>query len=902
MSLLAAFVAMLGKQWVNRYLRHTGGSVVERSGDRQRKLDGLERWPFRTFIESLSIMLQIALLLLAAGLSRYVWSVNTSVASVVISFTALGILFYIGIVVAGTSSYECPFQTPASTALQYIRDSDVVASWSRGMATKFANQIIILLLRIDRRFGNAKQGLVQGIRRFRRFSLLPTAARDAHRRPLVPRLDVRDVGRQAVILLHQVDQGFRNIKRKLVRWVQKLWRVVRLRFTAEDPDRQPPGPPSGPGLRLHVRNMEVLRRQNANNARCVCWVLRNITDPEAMDSAIRLAGIIRWFDGDSYFDPPFDLIVSTFETCFDTTHQLYPGMRDRAYLSARAILQIKTGAGLRSRECASKYPIPTVPSSSPKHGDADLDHIILMFKLGSGHDNFRLYFPKVGTNTHAHILWMSNLFVDLIRIAPNPTLESYESCFSAVLANHKPMIANTLLVWCVIFGGHLEEETYWVVDKSYVLVPLTFLSSSLLKVAYASNSLEDILSYLSTRVTKAIADGKRLHHLYYLLEYLAAWSGRPGCLTTMAYQWCFTISEAAESLVQRGIPLGRPGSLLPRFRETDSTQLQLQLELQPSPELRLLFRRQDHTHWVLSWAVEVGFSHIGPGCSPVRPGDTFTHSTLQDPTPLKYMYLLPVILEIGFRLVEPGHGNTALHSNPTPHHGWVFERAFSSDDDEVIADAVCAWVTGYRTPSGSFVTYLAERAERDTPFSPRLRRVSMGAIECIESDGLKVSGSWSGAVHLLHRLKVDVRDVGRRYKWVQLLLDVICSPGELESLSSHYWLLLDELVPTTGIFIPSEPRDVEVMRSFEEAGDWEKLEVWLPIVWRSLPWGSFPSKREIVRATLGLLLLRPSALPKFENLAEPGYYKPQEDKRNELQRICDEARQTERSPPVSPSR
>jgi hypothetical protein len=121
MSLLAAFVAMLGKQWLSRYLRHAGGSMVERCGDRQRKIDGLERWPFRLFIESLPVMLQIALLLLSCGLSRYVWSVNISVARVVISFTVLGVIFYLGIVIAGTSSYECPFQTPASTALRALR-------------------------------------------------------------------------------------------------------------------------------------------------------------------------------------------------------------------------------------------------------------------------------------------------------------------------------------------------------------------------------------------------------------------------------------------------------------------------------------------------------------------------------------------------------------------------------------------------------------------------------------------------------------------------------------------------------------------------------------------------------------------------------------------------------------
>ena len=68
-------------------------------------------------------MLQIALLLLTCGLSRYMWSIKTSVASVVISFTILGILFYIGIVVAGASSYECPFQTPALIGLRHLRDS-----------------------------------------------------------------------------------------------------------------------------------------------------------------------------------------------------------------------------------------------------------------------------------------------------------------------------------------------------------------------------------------------------------------------------------------------------------------------------------------------------------------------------------------------------------------------------------------------------------------------------------------------------------------------------------------------------------------------------------------------------------------------------------------------------------
>jgi hypothetical protein len=119
-SLLAAFIAMLGKQWLNRYLRRAGGSMIERCGDRQRKCNGLQKWPFHFFVEGLPVMLQVALLLLACGLCRYMASINTSIAGVLIALTVLGVLFYVGIVIAGTSSYDCPFQTPASGTLRSL--------------------------------------------------------------------------------------------------------------------------------------------------------------------------------------------------------------------------------------------------------------------------------------------------------------------------------------------------------------------------------------------------------------------------------------------------------------------------------------------------------------------------------------------------------------------------------------------------------------------------------------------------------------------------------------------------------------------------------------------------------------------------------------------------------------
>ena len=94
--------------------------MVERCGDRQRKCDGLEKWPLHLFVESLPLMLQIALLLLACGLCRYMASVNTAIACILIVFTGLAVIFYVGTVIAGTSSYDCPFQTPASVPLRNL--------------------------------------------------------------------------------------------------------------------------------------------------------------------------------------------------------------------------------------------------------------------------------------------------------------------------------------------------------------------------------------------------------------------------------------------------------------------------------------------------------------------------------------------------------------------------------------------------------------------------------------------------------------------------------------------------------------------------------------------------------------------------------------------------------------
>jgi len=166
-SLFAAFIAMLGKQWVNRYLRNRGGSAADKSRDRQRKLDGFDKWHFHLVIESLPVMLQLALLLLGCALSRYLWTISRTVAGVVVAMTVFGLTSYVFFTLAATLYYNCPYQTPPSalirTVTRYLAHSDAVFVRSlRSLTASFPS------IRGPRRIlGRLRLGVCSALRSFR---------------------------------------------------------------------------------------------------------------------------------------------------------------------------------------------------------------------------------------------------------------------------------------------------------------------------------------------------------------------------------------------------------------------------------------------------------------------------------------------------------------------------------------------------------------------------------------------------------------------------------------------------------------------------------------------------------------------------------------------------------------
>jgi len=421
-SLLAAFIAMLGKQWLNRYMSSSGGSMIERCGDRQRKCDGLKEWSLQYFVESLPMMLQASLLLLGCGICSRMWFINTPVARTLVSFAGLGVVFYIAIVIAGISSYACPFQTPVSATLH--------GPWKK-----------------------VRPGIDYSIVRFKRmFSWAHRMWKLKVQPGLVP------------LIVHS---------KRVLSWANWMGNLLRRRRSPQTTtplrDIQVQRSQSEPWLK--PKDLAIIRRTNTDDVLCVSWILRTVIEPEVHDIALPLAGEIQWFDDGVDVNPPYDFIVSIFEACFDSTRRLYPGSRDRAYYAGRAILWIHTLAMCKSEDYAHRFPLLDIEYTTPVP-DPDLEHLLRVSHVD------RPPGPRIGLllridpgQTPPHLQWTSNLLLhyscaNLTGLHRKSILGWFPNGRRTKTTIPLNTTLNRILVWCTLLGSPVEEEALEVQDKS----------------------------------------------------------------------------------------------------------------------------------------------------------------------------------------------------------------------------------------------------------------------------------------------------------------------------------------------------------------------------------------------------------------------------------------------------
>ena len=212
----------------------------------------------------------------------------------------------------------------------------------------------------------------------------------------------------------------------------------------------------------------MIRRTNADDVQCVSWILGNITDPEALDAALPLAGEIRWFGYGVDVEPIYDQIVSTFMSCFDPSRTLYPGSRDRAYYSGRVILWIRV-----LETCHHTYgnfhrlPYGEYTTQVP---DPDLEHLLgsIAAVWGNSISIERLLRIDPG-HTPLHSQWVSNLLLHYSRRITDPNTDLGLFSGAHEIKTTTPLNAklNRLLTWCTFLGSPVESEVLMIQNKSY---------------------------------------------------------------------------------------------------------------------------------------------------------------------------------------------------------------------------------------------------------------------------------------------------------------------------------------------------------------------------------------------------------------------------------------------------
>jgi hypothetical protein len=120
-TLLAALLAVLGKQWIMYYqAAGSRGTIEERGLERQRKLDGLRKWKFDAVLQMFPVLLQLALLQFTSAISVYLWPIHHSTAAIVNALTVFGFASYIFLLASTIVSPDSPFQTPLASLLSQM--------------------------------------------------------------------------------------------------------------------------------------------------------------------------------------------------------------------------------------------------------------------------------------------------------------------------------------------------------------------------------------------------------------------------------------------------------------------------------------------------------------------------------------------------------------------------------------------------------------------------------------------------------------------------------------------------------------------------------------------------------------------------------------------------------------
>ena len=226
--------------------------------------------------------------------------------------------------------------------------------------------------------------------------------------------------------------------------------------------------------------------------------------------------------------------------------------------------------------------------------------------------------------------------------------------------------------------------------------------------------------------------------------------------------------------------------------------------------------------------------------------------------------LLFLSLQIGFRHLDPQHPQIPAELAHTEHHQQMVNVVFESGDEEVIADLLHAWTShsdSHQPPTSLCVSagYLIGL----WPSSWRLRRLVIRSIELTDPHEFEELDAGDLCRWLTH-LHVDVKDMDREDRWVNLLATIIRRPEGVRCLPHPYWELLMESSLSGSLRPGGITWDPDITMNLESNREWRKLECWIGIVWMLWPPETgITTEAYLRRVSLSLFRQRPGSVWKL---------------------------------------
>ncbi|KAL1724987.1 hypothetical protein EV714DRAFT_222168 [Schizophyllum commune] len=120
-SLLAAFGAVVVRQWLQEYESDITGPPKRRALVRHYRRVGLENYKVHLIVPILPMLLHVSLLLFFIGLTLYVRQSDRSMSNGIIALTAMIYLVYLGTNLMPVFRPQCPYRSPLSTGAHWAK-------------------------------------------------------------------------------------------------------------------------------------------------------------------------------------------------------------------------------------------------------------------------------------------------------------------------------------------------------------------------------------------------------------------------------------------------------------------------------------------------------------------------------------------------------------------------------------------------------------------------------------------------------------------------------------------------------------------------------------------------------------------------------------------------------------